>query len=170
MCADENWGRPRALRFTSSAAIAAGALLAAAAGFVAGRAYEIPFSTEFWMKFAQPLATFGAGVFALLAGGAALLGQHLSSRRVQRATMIDIQHRDRVGNVEQLWKRFEWVVTQSNPTGQGQIDSRQAAEMLSSIREAAGSDVSQDDQLRSMLTAYMAEQYTGVATEIGLEE
>jgi hypothetical protein len=86
-----------------------------AAGFVIGRATQIPFSTAWWKDFAQPVATSGAGVFALTAGLAALLGSHLISSRSHAATMIDIEHRDDAAKAEQLWKRFEWVVTSAAP-------------------------------------------------------
>jgi hypothetical protein len=138
-------------------------------GYVVGRAVEVPLSTEFWKSFGQPLATFGAGVFALIAGSAALLGAHLVSSRSHAATMIDVQHRDEAARVEQLWTRFEWVVSRMTAVGgdgESAIDEVQAATMVVSIRDAARK--SNDDHLLTMLNVYLGDQLGGLAAEVGL--
>jgi hypothetical protein len=130
----------------------------------------VPFSTDWWKTFAQPVATGTAGVLALTAGLAALLGAHLVSSRGYAATMIDIEHRDEVATVERLWKRFEWVVTQAtaaDPAAEPVIDAVQAAEMVVAIRDAAKD--TDDGHLRSMLNTYLGDQIGSVAAEVGID-
>ncbi|MDV3133344.1 hypothetical protein [Mycobacterium sp. 29Ha] len=149
------------------------------AGFMFGRATQIPFSTAWWKDFAQPVATGTAGVFALSAGLAALLGSHLISSRSHAATMIDIEHRDNAAKADvehrdnaakadQLWKRFEWVVNAATVENDDDpvIDAVQASEMVVSIRDAAKGV--QDTHLVSMLNVFMDEQQGSLAAEMGL--
>ena len=79
--------------------------------------------------------------------------------------MIDIEHRDNASKIDQLWKRFEWVV-KALSDGNPLIDAPQATKMVVAIRDAAKQLY--DPHLVSMLNVFMGEQQEDLAAEIGL--
>jgi hypothetical protein len=157
-------GRPRCSRLAKwvtaiTATVVAGVLFLV--GYVLGRVAAVPLSTDFWKVAAQPLATFGAGVFALFAGVSALIGAHLISSRSQTdttrvldqhedaavrdvdqreaAAARDVEQRERAAGSTELWRRFEWVADRVSEVNgvESLIDEEQAAKMIVSIRDAA---------------------------------
>jgi hypothetical protein len=159
-------------------------------GYVWGRAAAVPFPTDFWTIAAQPLATLGAAILALIAGSSALIGAHLISSRAQADTTKEIGQRDaaaaadvaqrregvkddvaqreKAAGIAELWKRFEWVAEHAGGAdgAEGVIDPIQAATIVVSIRDAA-KDLG-DQQLSGMLNVYMGVQINELGEEIGL--
>ena len=151
-----------------AAAVAAVAVVAYGIGFLSGRAWTVPGSTEFWTVAAQPIATLTAGTLALGAGALALYGVHLSSRRSRAATAAEIKQRDDAARIGELWKRFEWVVEQLSlqSPDDAAIDEDQAVDIVIGIRDSA--EQYGDKHLSQMLDVYMGGQIHDLAIEVGL--
>lgn len=109
----------------TTAALLIGVIL----GFVAGRAWSVPGSTQVWTIAAQPLATFAAGACALSAGIGAIAAAHMLSSRAQAATAADIVQRQTAADADiaQRQRAAEADVAQRQAAAAAEIEQRQSA-------------------------------------------
>lgn len=76
-------------------------------GYMCGRTFAVPGSTDFWKAVGPPIATFGAGLCTLTVGFVAFFGVILSAHIGRRAT-------ERMDQLARCWERFTWVVEQTS--------------------------------------------------------
>jgi hypothetical protein len=93
-------------------------LLGGYIGYMLGRTFTVPAPTAFWTEFGTPIATLGAGLFALVVGFAALSGVLTTSRGQQADNLAERWLTGRDQELARCWERFTWLAAASSrPTG-----------------------------------------------------
>jgi hypothetical protein len=138
-------------------------------GFAAGRTHEVPGRTEFWRVAGQPVATFGAGLCALVVGLGALFGVLEVSRRTLADAAVDRKQTAHDLELSRCWERFNWVVEQAASSKAGAAELF-PAEMITNMLKGLTADARRlkDTTLEEGLYSYscmLAAQFASVVAQ-----